>query len=75
MCHTDQIHLLATLMHLLYLRQILLLFSIQLYTQSGKKDHKRQSQGVLVVPQWSTQSWYPMLLAILEQPPVVLPPA
>ena len=45
MCHTDQIHLLATLMHLLYLRQILLLFSIQLYTQSGKKDHKRQSQG------------------------------
>ena len=34
-----------------------------------------KARGVLVLPQWPTQSWYPMLLAILEQPPVVLPPA
>ena len=34
-----------------------------------------KARGVLVVPQWPTQSWYPMLLAILEQAPVVLPPA
>ena len=34
-----------------------------------------KARGVLVVPQWPTQSWYPMILAILEQAPVVLPPA
>jgi hypothetical protein len=34
-----------------------------------------RARGVLVVPQWPTQSWYPMLLPILEQPPVVLSPA
>ena len=39
MCHTDQIHLPATSMHLLYLGQK------QLYTQSGKKHHTQQSQG------------------------------
>ena len=40
-----------------------------------RKIARNKARGVLVVPQWPTQSWYPTLLAILEQPPVVLPPA
>ena len=40
-----------------------------------RKIIRDKARGVLVVPQWPTQSWYPILLAILEQPPVVLPPA
>ena len=36
---------------------------------------RNKANGVLVVPQWPTRSWYTTLLAILEQPPVVLPPA
>ena len=40
-----------------------------------RKIIRDKARGVLVVPQWPTQSWYPMLLAILEQPPVFLPTA
>ena len=39
-----------------------------------RKTIRDKARGVLVVPQWPAQSWYPMLLAILEQPPVALPP-
>lgn len=34
-----------------------------------------KARGILVIPQWPTQSWYPMLLQILEQLPVVLLPS
>lgn len=40
-----------------------------------RKIIRDQARGVLVVPQWPTQTWYPMLLPILEQPPIILPPA
>ena len=31
-----------------------------------------QATGILVVPDWATQTWYPLLLGILEQPPIIL---
>ena len=34
-----------------------------------------QATGILVVPDWATQTWYPLLLGILEQPPIILKPS
>jgi hypothetical protein len=35
-------------------------------------DNRR---GVLVVPYWPTQTWFPLLMRILEQPPTILQPS
>jgi hypothetical protein len=37
-----------------------------------RKVIQDQARGILVVPYWPTQTWYPMLLPILEQPPTIL---
>eukprot|EP00794_Sanderia_malayensis_P016482 gene16482-18121_t len=34
-----------------------------------------QATGILVVPDWATQTWYPLLLGVLEQPPIILKPS
>ena len=49
-------------------------FSCILTLTVVRKIARYKARGVLVVPQWPTKSWYLTLLAILEQPPVVLPP-
>ena len=33
-----------------------------------------RAKGVLVVPNWASQCWYPRLARMLTQPPVLLPP-
>ena len=40
-----------------------------------RKIIQDQARGILVVPDWPTQAWYPLLLPILEQPPYHLPPS
>ena len=48
-------------------------FSCILQTiQKIKRDH---AQGILVVPDWPTQPWYPLLQALLLQKPVLLQPS
>jgi hypothetical protein len=37
-----------------------------------QKVRREQSAGVVVVPDWSAQSWYPVLLRLLVTPPVKL---
>ena len=34
-----------------------------------------KARGILVVPYWPTQTWYPALLQILEQPPTIFQPS
>ncbi len=40
-----------------------------------RKIVQDQVRGMLVVPDWSTQTWYPMLLPTLQQPPTFLMPS
>lgn len=40
-----------------------------------RKIIQDKARGILVVPYWPTQTWYPMLLPILEQPPTILQPS
>eukprot|EP00794_Sanderia_malayensis_P014575 gene14575-16077_t len=39
-----------------------------------KKIIQEKAQGILVVPHWTSQTWYPMLIAILQKQPVFLKP-
>jgi len=39
-----------------------------------KKILENQAQGILVVPLWKSQSWYPKLLRLLMEPPAVTEP-
>ena len=38
-----------------------------------RKVVRDQARGVVVVPHWTTQAWWPMLMRLLEQDPVRLP--
>ncbi|XP_067671070.1 uncharacterized protein [Haliotis asinina] len=40
-----------------------------------QKVEEDQAKGLLVAPLWPTQPWFPRLLRLLTQVPVVLPPA
>ena len=40
-----------------------------------RKIIQDKARGILVVPYWPTQTWYPVLLQILEQPPTILQPS
>ncbi len=40
--------------------------------QKIKRDH---AEGIVVVPDWSTQSWYPLLQSLLAQKPISLQPS
>ncbi len=40
-----------------------------------RKIIQDQARGIVVVPDWPTQTWYPMLKALLEQAPVLLRPS
>ena len=42
--------------------------------KSIRKILQDKAKGILVVPDWPTQSWYPQLLQILVQPPQRLLP-
>ena len=44
-------------------------------TKVIRKIIQDKARGILVVPDWPTQTWYPMLLPILEQPPHRLQPS
>lgn len=39
-----------------------------------QKIKQEKATGVVVVPQWPTQSWYPVLMSMLCKPPVLLYP-
>ena len=43
--------------------------------QAVQKIIQEQARGILVVPDWPTQPWYPLLALLHVQPPVVLPPS
>ena len=43
--------------------------------QAVKKIIQEQAMGILVVPDWPTQPWYPLLATLHVQPPVVLQPS
>ena len=32
-----------------------------------------QASGILIVPQWTTQPWFPVLMRLLVQEPLILP--
>lgn len=34
-----------------------------------------KAQGILVVPDWKTQSWYPLFLMLLKSPPLIITPS
>ncbi len=34
---------------------------------------KEESEGLVIIPKWSTQSWWPMAMKMLIQAPVILP--
>ena len=34
-----------------------------------------KATGIMVVPMWPTQSWYPILTSLLVLPPITLPPS
>lgn len=40
-----------------------------------KKIESDQAQGILIVPNWSTQPWYPLFNSLLIEPPIVLNPS
>ncbi|XP_067681494.1 uncharacterized protein [Haliotis asinina] len=40
-----------------------------------KKTEEYQARGILIAPLWSTQSWFPRLLRLITQTPLILPPA
>jgi len=42
---------------------------------SNQESDSGPSREILVLPDWPTQPWYPILNTILEHPPVVLKPA
>ena len=44
-------------------------------TKVIRKIIQDQARGILVVPDWPTRTWYPLLLPILGQPPYHLPPS
>lgn len=39
-----------------------------------EKVHANQAEGILIVPLWPSQSWYPKLLRLLVEPPIVIHP-
>ena len=39
-----------------------------------EKIHANKAEGILIVPQWPSQSWYPKLLRLLVVPPIVIHP-
>ena len=39
-----------------------------------EKIHANQAEGILIVPQWMSQSWYPKLLRLLVEVPIVIQP-
>ena len=43
-------------------------------TQTIQKIEKEKATGVLVVPNWPTQVWYPAIMRLLVTWPVILPP-
>lgn len=38
-----------------------------------QKIHEDKAEGVIIVPKWPTQSWFPQMLNLLIQEPIVLP--
>ena len=40
-----------------------------------RKIIQDQALGILVIPNWPTQPWYPMLMPLLSRPPVILHPS
>ena len=38
-----------------------------------RKVMRDQAKGIIVVPRWKTQVWWPMLMRLLDQDPVLLP--
>ena len=39
-----------------------------------EKIHANKAEGILIVPFWPSQSWYPKLLRLLVEPPIVIHP-
>ena len=39
-----------------------------------KKVNEEGSRGILVVPKWPSQAWYPRVMAMFESPPIIFKP-
>ena len=71
---SNQTQMHFTLVHLLC-HSLINTFIVFLPIVVLQKIIQDKETGIMVVPMWPTQSWYPILMSLLVLPPITLPPS
>ena len=47
--------------------------SIYLYRRANIQNQEEKASGIMIIPRWVTQVWFPKMAAILGDSPILLP--